>query len=183
LESRSAELLTPMIQAHPHTLAMPEQIVVATWATKTAMVIEQTLGGGRYFSLDQRQHVMNHDSPPGLLRIVAAAVEGEIPPLGYRCVRAEVEDNGAHVCDLHLYTLQIHTLVLQIVRPDNPPPPNYGALKTLAVPRDIEVPLWPPTDGFFWPPEKSLDNDGLSQYAARIVDAAPPWTKLSEPPP
>ena len=174
LEGRSAPLLAPMIEGYPTHLTMSDQITVATWTAKTAIVLESTLGGGRQFRPDQRRHVMDHDSPPGLLRIMAAAVEGQIPPLGYRCVRAHIPNDGLTPFDLHIYTLQVHLLVLQILRPD-PPPPNYGALKTLAVPRDIEIPVFPPTDGFFWPPEKSFDTDGLSRYGARVVSGPLPW--------
>ena len=174
LERRAAPLLSPMITGQPSTLTMPEQLIVATWATKTAMVVESTLGGPGHFHPDQRRHVMEHDSPPGLLRVMASALEGMIPPLRYMCVRAEILQDSARVCDAHLYTLQVHMLVFQIVRPD-PPPPRYSALMSLSQPRDLEVPVFPPTDGFFWPPKESFDNEGLVRWAGRIVDGTPPW--------
>ncbi len=170
LEGRARPLLTPMILGRPHTLNPDQQITAATWATKTVMVLETAMGDSSdpedLFPADQREIVMDHDRPPGLLRVRAAALEGLLAPLRYGCCRLLVQREGVDLCHLHLYTLQINMLVLQVVRPD-PPPPNYGALKELAVPDDIEVPLFPPVDGFFWPPKKSLSPEGLISYITR----------------
>jgi len=167
LEDRAAPILKPMIRGNPHTLDLDQQIIVATWATKTAMVIEPTLDRRVNFSLEQRQIVMNDDRPPGPFRVRAAAIEDMIPPLRYSCVRGQVQRNGAPFFDFHYYTLQIHVLVLQVIRTE-PPPPNFGALKELAVPTDFEVPLFPPIDGFFWPPKDSFNNETLNQYVGRL---------------
>ena len=166
LEGRSQSLLRPMILGRPNTLNLEEQITVATWTAKTAMVIESSYGDDGNFSIEERRIVMNHDRPPHSVRIHAAAIEDLIPPLRFGVVRALVELDGAEVGNLHIYTIQINTLVLQIIRYD-PPPPNYGPLKTLAVPADIEIPVFPPVDGFFWPPKNSLDNEGYAKYVVR----------------
>jgi hypothetical protein len=174
LEHRSAPLLKPMITGKPHTLTQADQIVVATWATKTVMVLEPTVGQNDNFPLDQHQIVMQLDRPPGLLRIRAAAIEDTSPPLRFSCVRAQLEHSGVVSVQVHFYTLQIGALVLQVIRPE-PPPPNYGALKQLAVPYDIEAPVFPPVDGFFWPPKTSLNNCSLNRYVGRIESGTPPW--------
>jgi hypothetical protein len=167
LEDRAWPLLTPMILGRAHGLTQDQQITVATWATKTVMVMETAMGGPpEYFSQEQRKIVMEHDRPPGLLRVRAACLEGPIPPLRYSCARLQIQREGVDFFEIHLYTLQMNTLVLQVIRP-HPPPPNYGALKELAVPEEIEIPVFPPVDGFFWPPEKSLSPDGMSGYVTR----------------
>jgi hypothetical protein len=176
LEGRSAPLLTPMILGRPHTLNADQQITAATWATKTVMVLETAMGDASpesHFPPDQRKTVMEEDRPPGLVRVRSAALEGLLAPLRYGCCRLLVQRQGVDFCQLHLYTLQINMLVIQVIRPD-PPPPNYGALKEIAVPDDIEVPLFPPTvGGFFWPPEKSLSPDGLISYITRTEKPPP----------
>jgi hypothetical protein len=167
LEALAAPLLTPMISGRPTSLNPVEQIVAATWATKTVMVAEPTLGREENFPLDQREIVMRYRRPPGLLRVRSAAIEGPIPPARYACVRVQVNRDGEHFFQLHLYTLQINTLVLQVMRP-HPPPPNYGALKRWAVPEDKEVPLFPPVNEFYWPPKISLHNGAeFDHFVAR----------------
>ena len=173
LEGRAAPLLTPMIQGRPTALSQADQLVVATWATKTAIVVEPTLNKPDHFPPDQRQIVMNEDRPPGFLRIFAAAIEDLIPPIHAGALLAQVE-GGPVTFRVHFYTLQINTLVLQVIRPD-PQPPVYSALGEVSVAREREIPLFPPVEGFFWPPKESLTNETLDQYRARIVTGSPPW--------
>lgn len=174
LEGRSAPLLTPMIEGHPTTLSQDEQLIVATWATKTAMVLELAIDKPGHFSAEDCRLVMPpHDRPPGYLRIFAAAVEGLIRPWDAGALVAHVQGGGQDIL-VHIYTLQINMLVLQVIRPD-PPPSVYGALNSIPTARGHEIPLFPPVDGFFWPPKESLSNETLNQYRARITSGAPPW--------
>jgi hypothetical protein len=58
----------------------------------------------------------------------------------------------------------------------SPTPPiliEYGALTTLAGPEDYEIPLFPPIEGFFWPPKHSFTNETLNRYAARMHTDSP----------
>jgi hypothetical protein len=179
LEGRSAPLLTPMILGQPHSLTQADQLTAALWTAKTVMVMEPTLGRQDNFPPDQRQAVMR-GYVPGHFRVFAAAIEDQIPPLRFSCVRSEVERAGLPFVKLHFYTLQINTLVVQLLRGD-PPPPRYGALEEVAHPFDAEVSLWPPVPEFFWPPKLSLDNEGLSRYVGRLGPLhTPPWH--GEPP-
>jgi hypothetical protein len=131
LESRSQGLLTPMILGRAHTLDSEQQIIVATWTAKTAMVIESSYGDEGNFSIEERQIVMNQDRPPYSVRIFAAAIEDLIPPLRFGIARAQIQLSGVDVGNFHIYTVQINTLVLQIIRYDPPPPdhapPGLGA--------------------------------------------------------
>ncbi len=54
LETRAEPILTPMINAVPTTLDRASQQLVATWAVKTAMVLEHTLSHDVYWSGDER---------------------------------------------------------------------------------------------------------------------------------
>jgi hypothetical protein len=110
---------------------------------------------------------MKDDRPPGAFRVRAAAIEDMIPPLPYACTCGQVQRNQEPLFDFNFYMLQVNVLVLQVIRTD-PPPPEYGALKRLASPEDYELPLFPPIDGFFWPPKRSFKNETLNQYVARM---------------
>lgn len=173
LEGRAAPLLTPMILGHPTTLSQPDQITVATWAVKTAMVLETAMDTEEdYFTQEQRDIVMRHDRPPALVRVRAAAIEDLIPPLHYACTRLEIQRDGAYFANMHLYTLQTSVLVLQVLRPHPPPPRNTDFLVPV-VSDDFEVPVFPPIAEFFWPPKRSLDNAGMERYRTRN-DNPPP---------
>ena len=89
LESRAAPLLTPMILGRRRRpLDLAQQLIVATWATKTAMVCEASLGPqDRNFPLADRKILMDGDRCPGHVRVFAAAIEGEIMPARFSVVR------------------------------------------------------------------------------------------------
>ncbi len=175
LETASKPLLEPMILGRAQTLNPVEQLTVGTWTAKTAMVCESTYGEEGVFSTEERQIVKDHNRPPHSVRVHAAALEDLIPPLRFGLARAVVQRDGKDIGNVHFYTLQINTLVLQIIRYD-PPPANYGPLKEFAVPHDIEVPVFPPVPavtGFYWPPKVSLSNEGFPQYLTRSANPPP----------
>lgn len=170
LEVRARPLLAPMILGKPHPLSMAQQLTVATWATKTAIVCERSLSTpSRTFNPDQCAIVREHDQPPGLLRIYAACIEGQITPLRYAkvVVSAASRETGIPDFDINLYTLQIGTLVIQVLRPD-PPPPTYSSLHALPSPGDFDIQIFPPVNEFFWPPKRSLSPESLGAYSARV---------------
>ena len=164
LECRAAPLLIPMIEGRPHTLSQAEQLIVATWSTKTAMVLEPVVGAHEYFRQEQRDMVRIEDRPPGFFRVYAAAIEGLVSPLSYSRVVGRQELPNQGFFDLHMHTVQINTLVLQVSRSE-PPPPKFGVLMSPAISSIIEVPVFPPSD-FFWPPERSLSTNSIGGYAA-----------------
>lgn len=186
LEAISGPLLTPMILGRPHTLSQEEQITVSTWATKTVMVCEASLSDeGNFLDVD-RKIVMNENRPPGHVRVFSAALEGIITPARFGVARMAVLQGDVLLGDLHLYTLQMNMLVLQVIRQEPPvsvattfDSPNFGS--------DWEVRLFPPIPddpGFFWPPAKSFDLDGLQRYVTRN-DSLPalngPWGAQHSP--
>lgn len=174
LEGEASPVLQPMILGRQSALSAPEQLLVATWATKTAMVIESTLDNLDNFPANQCATVMAENRPPGSLRVGAAAVNSPPRPLSYFCSRVHIKANLLPDHDLHFYTLQVGTLVLTIRRPD-PPPPHYGALKDGAVPGAIEIPVFPPVERFLWPPPVVLDFAGLVNLGRRGIVLPDGW--------
>jgi hypothetical protein len=80
--------------------------------------------------------------------------------------------NETYVCDLHFYTLQVGTLVLQVARPD-PPSPQFSALAKTAYPPKGEVPVFPSVKAFNWPPDVTLDADSFVKYISRGLEVPP----------
>ena len=91
-----------------------------------------------------------------------------------------MELNGSPFCDYHFYTLYIGTLVLQVLRL-NPPPADFGSLKRMDLPQEIEVPfevarvIFPPGKECDWPPEKSLDWNGVVEFTHRGLPMPGDW--------
>lgn len=176
LEGDAKGLLEPMITGNATTLDQASQLVVATWAVKTVMTIETTVPSPAEdrFLPEQCALVREQLRPPGHVRVFSAGITGPIPPMGYWVARAHMEANGAHICDLHFYTLQIGTLVLQVARPE-PPPPRFGALSALSHPMKGEVPVFPPVTAFTWPPEVTLDAGSFVVYTSRGLQVPAGW--------
>jgi hypothetical protein len=185
LEAEARPLLTPMITGHAQALDQVQQITVATWATKTVIVMESAFPGedeGR-FTPEERRIVMDSRHPPGAVRVFAAAIEAAaIPPMTYWTTHSRIERNGQFLCDLHLHTVQVGTLVLQVVR-STPTPPTFGAWQQRAEPRPGEVSLFPPVAEFSWPPQTSLDPGGFNRYARRGMEVPPDWQLPMTPTP
>lgn len=184
LETKAHPLLTPMMTGHPVVMTALDQLIVATWATKTVMAIEPSITTGEEnFPPAMCRIVKEQGRPPGSVEVSLAAVEGPIPPMGFSCARVHLQVNESPFRDYHFYTVFFGTLVIQVLRPD-PPPADYGTLERMAVPREIEVPpdvarvIFPPTTTCRWPPEKVFDWDGVVEFTHRGLPMPEEW----EPP-
>ena len=82
LESAASPLLEPMMTGHPRKLNVEQELVVATWATKTVMAIEPSLTKHDNFSIEQCRIVRDQGRPPASVEVSVAAVEGPIPQWG-----------------------------------------------------------------------------------------------------
>jgi hypothetical protein len=175
LEGASAPLLSPMILGRPQTLTQQEQIIVGTWATKTVMMCETSMDSDEgLFAHDDRVLLREEQRPPGHIRVLAAIVEGPITPAHFGVMHCQVLQGEEPLGLLHLYTLQLHTLVLQVMRQEPPAPVERIMDPPPWDMSDREIRVYPPTLGqFFWPPKVSFTNETLDQYRARVEN--PPF--------
>jgi hypothetical protein len=78
------------------------------------------------------------------------------------------------------HTLQLGSLVFQVVR-RGPPPTNYGTLERTAIPRQLElepglaVLIFPPTVSATWPGAGTLNWPGVMDFAHRGQDVMDGW--------
>ncbi len=175
LEERAKPLLKPMILGHPTGLTHAEQLIVATWATKSAMALETTFRNDRMFDVGECATVRLLDRPPAHVLVVTAMLEGTIPPLRYTLKRLGYPAPGS---EWQLHTLQLHTLVLQVIRPV-PVPAEFRPFDEVKTPRQDEITLYPPVEEFYWPPAVSLDPSNFERYTTRGLsrpDEAEPGT-------
>lgn len=182
LEGRIRPLLSPAVVGQPVLWSEADQIEIAWWATKTAVVLETQAGrSGDSFSADEVRLVCGDTGrSPDHVRVSAAAVEGTIAPLGFLCCRAHMTDaqSGTRLCDLHLYTITLGALVLQVGRP-SPPQPGYSVWQRTHVTLPAEGSLVPPIpSGRHWPPERIYSWDEVVRLSTRGMGIPEGW----EPP-
>jgi hypothetical protein len=181
LEGMARPLLTPLTQGHAGDLNAEQQIVIATWAVKTAMVCEATLSEmADNFTDDERSLLREQCRPPASVAVVIAAVEGQIAPMHYSAAKARMLVGTAEAARFHVHTIQVGPLVLQVVR-RVPPLPNFGTLESSSLPSEIEADwevattIFPPKAKCVWPPPRVLDWDGLMRLSKRGVEIPPEW--------
>lgn len=176
LEGRARPFLEPMITGGAQLLDAAQQILVATWTTKTVMVCERMLDGPFAFSSDDRRILMEQDRPPGHVLVYASAVQTELGPLRFSQVAGELATTSGVPTGvvMHLYTLQVGTLVLQVMRGE--PPAEVARTWGGYMPeRDRELPLFPPlASGFYWPTKHVLDERQFLAYTRRMAGPGPP---------
>jgi hypothetical protein len=181
LEGRARPLLTPMIKGFETELTLDQQFLAATWAVKTVMVVDATLGHEDRFLKEQCEIVRTQDRPPASVEVIITAVEGSIPLLNYFSfgIRA-VANRDAEDERIFFHTIQVGTLVFQVVR-RVPPQANYGTLERIAIPRQLElqhglaVPIFPPTLSATWPGDGTLSWQGVIDFAHRGQDVPDGW--------
>lgn len=177
LETEAATLLKPMALGEQTKLTTPEQLVVAQWAAKTAMVGEWIMGyRPLVFSQEDREMVRTERRPPARARVCIAAYSRDIPT-ATRFVRAGVtaQDQNAPPMDVYIHTIQILHVILQVRGTHSFPATDNRSLDRIAEPRDIEIPLFPPVARCDWPPPGVLDGETFHRYtAAGLEPPGPP---------
>ncbi len=184
LEREAKPVLLPLIQGKATTIGPPEEILIATWATKTAIVLDATLSKEEdRFPKPEAEIVREQLRPPASFNVFVAAIFGRIPPMHYNAARVRMTVNGNETFQFHFHTVQVGCVVVQIMRRE-PPPTDYGALHRLVVPTQIELPfdiatcIFPPTPKCPWPPPKVLGWDALERFSTRNVPTPDEWQLL-----
>jgi hypothetical protein len=186
LEDEAKPILVPMIQGHNKSLDMGEQLIVATWAVKTAMVIQPTLTDRMNFSPEECGIVRTQRHPPASTSVHLAGIEALIPDLQYRCTHVKLGGNDQR-SELGCYTFQIRMLVIQVLRLD-PPPTDSGQLVGISLPGELQpgagsvIRIFPPSYECRWPPRKPLDWKGLNDFSRRNLQLPTDWINPPSPP-
>ena len=167
-----------MIEGRTKTVDLAAEMLVLRWAVKTPMVLEPSLPSPQgHFKAAECALVRRQKRPPASTVVFFATIEGPIPPVQARCTRVGVSKGQVWEFDLHFHTLQIGTVVLQVVRQD-PPPADFGALQGLSLPIELQpevgslVRVWPPVDRCAWPPRIVLNWDAFNDHP-RLLHGPP----------
>lgn len=191
LEARAAPLLRPMLRGQTQGLSIEQQILLARWATKTSMTLDQTTpAADRIWSEARCRELMDGALPPPgtgaqLGRYVG---EGTFLAFGHNDLYRRPIPVGTRPGppDGFRTAIRIHELVAEVNWTSDA---NLDLRPVQIAARDLLLPIWP-TDlaPAAWPPRVAMSNATWESFIAPdLPDAgpAPPGmqTGLVEPPP
>jgi len=180
LEADTKRLTTPMLQHRQHAvLSSKDQLLLAAWVTKTAMVLDAIFDGPDVFFQAQRDLLRTQHVPPVHARIRMGALDPslvEAGPVRYLQLLGHVDyaATSRDRADGFVAGLGVGALFFVYL---SPPRNEMTALATAghATPRWFE--LMPPSTHAAWPPEV-LDADAsldvLTGGAAAGLGRPPP---------
>ncbi len=166
LEGEIKHLLKGMIEGKPGGLTPVQQLLLARWAAKTAMVGESIMKFPRVFTDDDGHLIRTQGRPPLRASVKLAAFEGRDIPTRYMRSVGSAEIHGAPVMDLYFHTIQVGCVVLQVRGTVSLPPTENISLQRVAQPGFFEIPIFPPVEQCSWPPRMKLNEQLLGQYSA-----------------
>lgn len=169
LESETAPILIPMITNHPAILDSMQQLQLARWTMKFAMLFESMDGGGRFYTDGDRSNFRATLAPPGdFLEIWLAHYSGSVfraatDHKGVETVGASGMPYRGHIMTMIFGSLAIQVLNFKCVTADDPTP-------GIRIKGDRDwsnyiVRVDPAIAEVHWPPELSLDDSHYSLQA------------------
>lgn len=163
LESRAKPLLTPLIHGQAGTFGRHEQTLMATWATKMAIVVEQTRSGRPMIPTEYRRHVYERQEPPPGTHVWMARYGGA------RTVWFDRFDGNLDSSQksgrIHALTLSLGQLVLQLYSLLIDKPEEIVIEKATPLPE-----LWPnQLHRAVWPPPIHPLDDAQMQSLAKSL--------------
>lgn len=184
LEDRAKIILAPMI--HGQTTVLPEQsqLVIAQWLVKTIMAYEFLGGterGPKFFSQTERHAFMQSLSIPDGILVFLASYRGGTHHILTRETRLDFVVAGREINSPlrkgdevkgYAVTVTIKHLTLQLVSLRQPEDSALNATVFISGGwSDAELPIWPITSSFTWPPAFDFDDDGLELFVTRWRDS------------
>ena len=166
LEADAEKLLTPLMLGSQTTLTTEQQLFAAFWAVKTSMVGETIQYHDDRFSQEDRDIVREQQRPPLRARVSIAAYDMS-EPVATRYSRGlgKVLRNGTPFIDFYSHTIQVLHLVFSVRGTDSLPSADNRSLETLAEPRYMEIPVFPPVEKCVWPPGLVMDERTIREYS------------------
>lgn len=148
LEDCARAVLSPLIRGETAELRNAELVLVATWATKTAIVIESRNPSEQYVSTpEMRAIVMDEQRPPASIQVDAFTFEGE-PLSGYWHDAAAVRD-PAGVANYAVTVMTFGHLGLRVVDDQANLHAPLSGMKAPAI-RGV-VTIYPSLSALNWP--------------------------------
>lgn len=162
LESKCAPILKPMLKGQPQGLDLERQTLLAQWATKTAMTLDQTVPlAMRVFSPDEGKQLMDREMPPPGTGVQLGhyAGTGIFLEFGHNDLyrTAVLDPTNPGPPDGHRTAIRIDQLIAEVnVTSDASLDLRSG---TTGVPvTDLLQPIWPTSAPVAWPTRVAMGD-------------------------
>jgi hypothetical protein len=166
LEADAKPSIRSMIVNLPTRLDSGQQLLIARWAIKSAMVAESVQYGENSFTQDERELIRGGVTIPIRPRVSLASYDMSQPnATRYTRGQGVVNKNGELFADFYAHTIQIGHLVLSIRGTPTFDPTENNSLGAVARPRLMEIPVWPPVEVCEWPPARILSESDFIEYS------------------
>jgi hypothetical protein len=175
LETWASPMLKPMLKGSTQGLSLEQQVVIAQWATKTAMTLEQTYPPKeQIFSSAQYKQLMERKLPPPGFGVQLARYvgNGEFLTMGYNDLYRRPIPVGARPGppDGHRTAIRIDQLVFEVnVTSDA----NLDLRADQINVRDLLLPIWPSTTPIAWPPRIAMSDATWTSFIEPDLPDAP----------
>jgi hypothetical protein len=165
VEGEAKPALWPLMIDWKTTLTSAQQLIIARWAIKTAMVAESVQYGENSFTQEERELIRDGHIP--IRPRVSLAAYDMSEPNATRYTRGQgiVNRRGEFFADFYTHTIQVGHLVLSVRGTPTFKATENKSLEAVARPRFIEIPVWPPVEACEWPPNHVLTEQEFIEYS------------------
>jgi hypothetical protein len=179
LENQVRPILEPLILGIPTLFSINDQILLSTWMTKTAMVLEQAGAGThrRYFTQAEREAFRSAGQLPGFRAVWIARVnEPQLAGWAHEDeVSFTIEHSAFGLTHVNGYVASLAAGEVALQALFICPPYDIGSDVSIDIPttagwETATVRICPSSTSVSWPPMESLTLDRLRGLANR-------WTK------
>jgi hypothetical protein len=180
LEASCAPMLKPMLKGQTQGLSLAKQTLLAQWATKTAMTLDQTVPTDmRVFSPDECKQLMDRQlPPPGTgVQLARYAGSGVFLTFGhndlYRAAILDPVNPGPP--DGHRTAIRIDQLILE-VNVTSDANLDLRSVATDGQPvTDILQPIWPASAPVAWPARIAMGDATWASFVEPDTPDAAKW--------
>ncbi len=168
LEAAAAPLLKPILRGENRGLSIEQQILLARWATKTSMTLDQTTPAAeRIWSKDRCKELMDGDLvPPGTgVQLGRYAANGVFLAFGHNDLyrRAIPADAPPGPPDGFRTAIRINQLVVEVNWTSDA---NLDLRPVQAEARELLLPIWPTVAPIAWPPRIAMGDATWDSFIA-----------------
>jgi hypothetical protein len=179
LEAQAKPILTPMIHGKQSELSRPEQLVLARWATKSAVIYDTHMKVNEYFFTEADcQNFYIYGAQPFIDSAIYLARHDEVPSEQIKITetrqtgtpQSPYTNSDLFYLEAYSATFAIKHLALQIFVLRRHKELRKSGPISVGVPdlwRERTLCIWPNSDSVMWPPPVGLDNLTFGHFANR----------------
>jgi hypothetical protein len=167
LETQAQPILTPLMQDQPRPLTLPDMMVAAVWATKTALVAGRAMPGDKDMASAETYRwfgAQRQPLPGGIVWLGRYTGDGQWPFSLHQHGGTFATPDGTHYRNFHV-VFAIGHLVLAVFGHELPGDPALSGSSSRR-----RLLAWPTTTPVHWPPEESMTEGQLTEESAELPE-------------